>query len=260
MGTIIKCLHLIAAAIFAFSTAPDIARRTMAITRASGATTRTSEAWPGVPEDGTVSGTVRVTGPQTVATRIDMAADPACLKMHPAPVMSDEVVTGPNGALKNAIVYISEGIGNHSFDPPTIPAVFEQKACTYNPRILGMRARQTLRLINSDPTTHNIHPVPQNNREWNLSQPPGSSPIEESFAREEIIPVKCNVHPWMKGYIAVFKHPYFAITNKDGMFELKNVPRGEYTSEAWHEKYGVLTQKVTLETNQAKTLEFVFKR
>jgi len=250
MATRTKYLHLIVAATLAFSLAPDAGTGTMSIT---------SEAQADSAGDGTVSGAVRVVGLQTVSTRIDMAADPACLKMHPAPVMSDEVVTGPNGALKNAIVYISEGIGNRSFDPPTVPAVFEQKGCTYNPRILGIRARQTLRLINSDPTTHNIHPVPQNNREWNMSQPPGSPPIEQTFAREEIIPVKCNVHPWMRGYIAVFKHPYFAVTDKNGGFELKDVPAGEYTIQAWHERYGVLTQKVTLEPNQTKALEFVFR-
>ena len=88
--------------------------------------------------------------------------------------------------------------------------------------------------------------------------PPGSAPIEQTFAREEIIPVKCNVHPWMKGYIAVFKHPYFAITEKDGTFDLKNVPPGDYVIQAWHEKYGVLAQKVTLGPNQAKALQFVF--
>ena len=234
---------------------------------AHGAGTRTlraigtsSEAREDTSGAATLSGIVKLEGSQPVATRINMAADPACLKMHSAPVMSEEVATGTNGALKDAIVYISDGLGNRTFDPPTEPVVFEQKGCTYNPHILGMRARQTLKVANSDPTTHNIHPAPQNNREWNLSQPPGSSPIEESFAREEIIPVKCNVHPWMKGYIAVFKHPYFAITSKDGAFDLKNVPSGEYTIEAWHEKYGVLTQKVTLETNQTKTLEFVFNR
>ena len=259
MGTRIKCLHLIAAGIFAFSTTADSSRRTFGVTRESSAAKSPSEAQADIAGDGTVSGAVRMIGPQAVATRIDMAADPACLKMHPSPVMGDEVVTGPNGALKNAIVYISEGIGNRSFDPPTVPAVFEQKGCTYSPRILGIRARQTLRLINSDPTTHNIHPVPQNNREWNMSQFPGSPPIEQTFAREEIIPVKCNVHPWMKGYIAVFKHPYFAVTDQNGGFELKNVPPGEYTIEAWHEKYGVLTQKVTLGPNQTKALEFVFR-
>ena len=79
-------------------------------------------------------------------------------------------------------------------------------------------------------TTHNIHPVPKNNREWNESQPPGAAPIMQSFAREEVaIPVKCNVHPWMKAYIAVLGNPYFQVTGKDGSFTLKNVPPGTYT-------------------------------
>jgi plastocyanin len=188
-----------------------------------------------------------------------MAADPACLKTHPAPLMSEEVATRANGALKNVIVYISDGLGNRAFDPPKEPAVFDQKGCSYNPHILGMRAGQTLTVTNSDPTTHNIHPVPQNNREWNMSQPPGSPPIEQTFAREEIIPVKCNIHPWMRGYIAVFKHPYFAVTDRNGSFDLKNVPPGEYTIQAWHEKYGVLSQKINLKPNQNQEVEFDFK-
>jgi plastocyanin len=206
-----------------------------------------------------LSGIVKLGGAQPVATRIDMAADPACLKVHPTPVISEEVVTEANGALKNAIVYISDGLGNRTFEPPTLPVIFEQKGCSYHPHILGVRAGQTFRVTNSDPTTHNIHPAPQNNREWNKSQPPGSSPIDETFAHDEIIPVKCNIHPWMRGYIAVFKHPFFAVTDKNGSFELKNVPPGEYTIQAWHEKYGVLTQKVNLAPNQSQEVEFVFK-
>ena len=253
MRTRINYLHIGVTAALALLTAHAAGTRT---SRALGTS---SEARADTSGAAALSGIVKLEGSQPVATRINMAADPACLKMHPAPIITEEVVTGTNGALKDAIVYISDGLGNRTFDPPTEPVVFEQKGCTYNPHILGMRARQTLKVANSDPTTHNIHPAPQNNREWNLSQPPGSSPIEESFAREEIIPVKCNVHPWMKGYIAVFKHPYFAITSMDGTFDLKNVPPGEYTIEAWHEKYGVLTQKVTLKNKQTKTLEFVFK-
>jgi plastocyanin len=252
MGTKIKYLFLIAAAALAFSTAP-------ASLKSSRAVSGTDAAHPDGPEGGTISGTAKMAGSQDAGARINMATDPACLKIHPSPVTNEEVVTGPNGALKNVIVYISDGLGDRSFDPPKEPAVFEQKGCTYSPRILGVRAKQTFELINSDPTSHNIHPAPQNNREWNIFQPPGSSPIEETFAREEIIPVKCNVHPWMKGYIAVFKHPYFAITDKDGTFDLKNVPPGDYVIQAWHEKYGVLAQKVTLGPNQTKSLEFVFK-
>jgi hypothetical protein len=67
------------------------------------------------------------------------------------------------------------------------------------------------------------------------------------------------VHPWMKGYIAVFHHPFFAITGEDGTFDLKNVPPDDYVIQAWHEKYGVLTQKVTLGPGQTKSLDFAFK-
>jgi plastocyanin len=252
MGTKIKYLFLIGVSAVAFSTVP-------ASSNNSSAGSGPSPAHPDGSEGGTISGTAKMAGSQDAAARINMATDPACLKIHPAPVMSEEVVTGTNGALKNVVVYISDGLGAHSFDPPKEPAVLEQKGCAYSPRILAVRARQTFELVNSDPTSHNIHPAPQNNREWNIFQPPGSSPIEETFAREEIIPVKCNVHPWMKGYIAVFKHPYFAITDKDGAFDLKNVPPGDYVIQAWHEKYGVLNQKVTLGPNQTKTVDFVFK-
>lgn len=259
MRTRTKHLYSIAAATLAFWLVPGAGRAIISITKESGKTTRTTAVRTDTSGDATLSGIVKLAGPHPVATRIDMTADPACLKMHPSPVMSEEVITGTNGALKNAIVYISDGLGNRTFDPPTEAVVFEQKGCTYNPRILGMRARQALKVINSDPTTHNIHPAPQNNREWNMSQPPASSPIEQTFAREEIIPVKCNVHPWMRGYIAVFKHPFFAVTDKNGSFTLKNIPPGIYTIQVWHEKYGVLTQKANLAPNQSQEVEFVFK-
>jgi hypothetical protein len=114
-------------------------------------------------------------------------------------------------------------------------------------------------VVNSDPTTHNIHPSPNNNRELNQSQPPGT-PFSMTFAREEIaIPVKCNIHPWMHSYIAVFKHPFFAVTGKDGSFEIANLPPGNYTITAWHEKLGTSFQKITVGDGESKTLDFVFK-
>jgi len=255
----INYLHFGAAAALALLTAHGAGTRIVSAIGMSTEATNSRETLTDASAEATLSGVVKFEGSQPVATRINMAADPTCLKMHPAPVVSEEVVIGTNQALKNVIVYISDELGNRTFDAPAEPVVFEQRGCTYNPHILGMRARQTLKVTNSDPTTHNIHPAPQNNREWNMSQPPGSSPIEETFAREEIIPVKCNVHPWMKGYIAVFKHPYFAITGKDGSFALKNIPPGEYTIQAWHEKYGVLTQKVNLAPNRSQEVQFIFK-
>ena len=123
-----------------------------------------------------------------------------------------------------------------------------------------MQAGQHVKIVNEDGTTHNIHPMPQNNREWNKSQPPGTQPVDEIFSREEIaIPVKCNIHPWMKSYVAVFKHPYFAVTSKDGSFDISKLPPGTYTVTAWHEKFGMQSKKITVGPNGADKLEFVFK-
>ena len=176
-----------------------------------------------------------------------------CAKAHPSGASSEDVVVGPNGALGNVIVYISDGLGPASFDPPPTPATLEQKGCMYTPHVVAMQARQKLRVTNEDGTTHNIHPIPQNNREWNKSQPPGMQPLEETFPREEIaIPIKCNIHPWMKSYLAVFKHPYFAVTSKDGSFDIHNLPPGNYTLMAWHEKFGTQVKKITVGAGASK--------
>ncbi|MCP5115207.1 MAG: hypothetical protein GY953_30615, partial [bacterium] len=123
--------------------------------------------------------------------------------------------------------------------------------------VFGIRTGQTLEVINSDPFSHNIHPLPKNNREWNQQQAPGSGNLEREFARAEVmIPIKCNIHSWMRAYAGVVEHPYFAVTGDNGSFELTNLPPGEYEIEAWHEQYGAQQQQVTLTASQAATLEF----
>ena len=207
----------------------------------------------------TVRGNVRFEGKVPAAKAISMAADPVCAKQHPSPMMAQEVMADAKGELQNVIVFVSEGLGDRTFDAPSQPVVVEQKGCMYEPHVLAVRANQKLEVVNDDATSHNIHPTPANNREWNKAEPPGSK-LEDSFAREEIaIPVKCNVHPWMRGYIAVFKHPYFSVTGKDGGFDLSNLPPGTYTIKAWHEKLGSSTQTVTIGANETKEINFVFK-
>jgi hypothetical protein len=206
-----------------------------------------------------VRGTVKFEGTAPRPTRISMSADPDCAKLHPAGVSSEDFLTGADGGLQNVVVFVSDGLGDRSFDPPKQPEVFEQKGCMYRPHLIAMRTNQELDVINNDKMTHNLHPVPINNREWNKSHLPGMH-IEVTFPREEIaIPVKCNVHPWMKSYISVFKHPYFAVTGKNGSFELGNLPPGTYTIQAWHEKLGTATQKITVGPDAPKEMEFVFK-
>lgn len=204
-------------------------------------------------------GVVKFEGRAPKPAPINMAADPSCAKQHPTAVLSQEVVTDAKGGLQNVIVFVADGLTGQTFETPTQPVVFDQKGCIFQPHVLAMQANQRMEVVNNDPTSHNIHPVPANNLEWNKAEPPGSK-MEETFAREEVaIRVKCNIHPWMRGYIAVFKHPYFAVTGKDGSFDLGNLPPGTYTIKAWHEKLGTSTQKITVGADETKVIDFVFK-
>jgi plastocyanin len=207
-----------------------------------------------------LTGIVKLLGPAPHRATINMVTDSSCARLHPTPATTEEVITGQNGELKNAVVFISGGLENHTFGPPADPVSIEQKGCVYGPHVLGLQAGQTFQVVNTDATIHNIHPLPRNNREWNRSQPPGSPPLQQTFGREEIaIPVKCDVHPWMRAYIAVFKHPYFDVTGADGKFDIKSLPPGSYTISAWHEKFGVSTERVTVGPNESKVVQFVFK-
>ncbi len=206
-----------------------------------------------------IKGVVKFAGIVPAPEPIRMSADPSCAKQHSRPVLTWEVAVDSRGGLQDAIVFIADGLGDRKFDPPTQPAVISQKGCLYEPHVLAVRENQPIEVVNDDPTSHNIHPTPANNREWNKAEPPGAK-VEEAFAREEIaIPVKCNIHPWMRGYIAVLKNPYFAVTRQDGSFDLPNLPPGTYTIKAWHEKLGTASQTVTIGANQTKEINFVFK-
>jgi len=203
----------------------------------------------------TISGTVKFDGPAPKASKIDMSQDPGCKGMNEAETY---VVNG--GDLANVFVYVKDGPGNRTFDVPKDPVVLDQQGCRYHPHVLGVMAGQTVQIKNDDPTTHNIHPTPKDNREWNESQPPSSPAIEKSFAREEVmLPVKCNQHPWMKMYINVVKSPFYAVTGKDGKYEIKGLPPGDYTIAFEHEKLGEQIQKVTVAAKETKTVDQSFK-
>jgi plastocyanin len=203
----------------------------------------------------TVSGTVKFDGAAPKATKIDMSQDPACKGMNEA-----ENVVVDGGNLANVFVYVKDGLGSRTFDAPTTPAVLDQSGCKYHPHVLGVMAGQTVQIKNDDQTTHNIHPTPKDNREWNESQPPSSPAIEKNFAREEImLPVKCNQHPWMKMYINVVKNPFYAVTDKSGKYEIKGLPPGDYTIAFVQEKLGEQDQKVTVAAKDSKTVDQSFK-
>lgn len=209
---------------------------------------------------GSVAGSVKFEGVAPKGKPIDMAKEPACAKAYSTPATTQQLVTGPNGSLANVLVYVSEGAPDKKFDPPSTTITIEQKNCMYLPHVIGLEVNQKLRVVNSDSNSHNIHPLPKNNHEWNKSQPPGSPPFEEHFDQPEVvIPVKCNIHPWMRSYIAVLKNPYYAITGEDGSFTIKNLPPGTYTLSAWQESHTTQTQQITVAGNKPVTANFVFK-
>ena len=126
--------------------------------------------------------------------------------------------------------------------------------------MVALMTDQPFEVQNNDPTMHNVHPMPKHNRQWSTSQPAGSAALKETFTRPEFaMSVLCNVHPWMRAIVFVFDHPYFAVTPKTGSFELKNLPPGTYTIEAWHETLGTQDQTVTITSHESKTISFTFK-
>lgn len=209
----------------------------------------------------TVTGKVTFQGEKPRLARIMMDQDPVCVKAHSGPVFSEEGKVNDDGTVPNAFVYVKSGLDDYSFPVPSEPVELDQEGCMYKPHVLGIMAGQTLKIVTSDPTSHNIHPTPKTNREWNLSQAPGAAPLEQKFSRPEVmIPVKCNQHPWMKAYIGVVRHPVFAVTGADGTFTLKGLPPGEYVIEAWTSQWGTQEQKVTVAANESKTVDFTFKK
>jgi plastocyanin len=210
------------------------------------------------PGGGAVSGKITFTGALPKAKPIDMSKEPECVKLHPKGLLTEDVVKGPGNTLQNVVVYISAGATDSSPAPATA-ASFDQKGCHYTTHVLAVRAGQDLSISNSDPLSHNIHPLAKINREWNRIQLPHTPPFSYAYENEEFIPIKCNIHPWMKAYFVVLKTTHFAVTGPDGLFSLSGLPPGKYTLTAWHESFGTQTQEITITDAQTQSANFTFK-
>jgi plastocyanin len=208
---------------------------------------------------GHITESVTLEGSAPANAPIRMNADPVCLREAEGPQQQETFVVGTGGALANVFVYVKDGLGSYVYDPPAGRATLDQKGCRYRPHVFGVRVGQPIDIINSDPTLHNIHALPAANQEFNIGQPIQGMKTAHTFtAREVMVPFKCDVHGWMNAYVGVLDHPYFAVTDLGGRFELKSLRPGTYTLEAWHERLGTITQNVTLEQRETEAVTFSF--
>lgn len=206
----------------------------------------------------TVAGVVAFTGDAPRFPPVNMSAEPDCAQLHGGRVPSDRVVVN-DGKLQHTLVWISKGLEGKRFPTRTDQVNLDQDGCIYKPHVVAVQMGQPVNITNSDPTTHNVHPLPRENREWNKSQTSGAPAIDYAFPRaERKIAVKCNIHPWMQAYIHVLEHPYFAVTAADGSFEIGNIPPGTYTLEAVHEQFGEQEMEITVGASESKQADFTF--
>lgn len=207
-----------------------------------------------------ISGTVRYLGNAPSKKKIDMSEDPACVEAHHGKAFDDALVVSPKGALANAFIYVKTGLEGKRFETPTAPVVIDQNGCWFSPRVLGIQTNQILQVKNSDPVTHNIHPMAQINREWNHSQGAGDAPLARKFTKPEImIRVKCNIHPWMHAFIGVVDNPYFAVSSADGTFSIAGLPPGTYTLGVWQETLGEQESQITVQPHSNTLVNLTFK-
>jgi len=206
----------------------------------------------------TLTGSVKLTAAKPAMAAISMAADPVCAGSHTSPVHEETVVVGDEGALKWVFVYVKEGLSG-SYAPPKEAVVLDQIGCTYQPHVFGVQANQKIEIRNSDNTLHNVHALPKNSREFNLGMPMQGMKLKKKFKKPEVmVKIKCDVHSWMGCYVGVLDHPFYAVSGEEGAFAIGDLPAGTYTIEAWHEKYGTLTQSVTIGDGESKAIDFAF--
>ena len=211
---------------------------------------------------GSIVGRIRFDGepPKPDVVRID--GDKACVTLNGADrVAGDTILLGNEQTLQNVFVYVKSGLEKATFPVPSAPVVIDQQKCRYLPRVVGLRVGQPLQIHNGDPLLHNVRSDGEINQPFNQGQPVQGMTFSYTFTtREVMVPVKCDVHGWMRTYVGALEHPYFAVTGPAGTFTLPNLPAGTYTIAAWHERLGTREQQVTVATGESKDVEFTFAR
>ncbi len=207
---------------------------------------------------GTISGTIHFTGKAPKPILIDMGQDPVC-GLASANYTKQYIISGTG--LENVFVYVKSGLGDKAYAAPSTPVVMDQKGCRYIPHVIGVMAGQPIQFTNSDATMHNVHMTPSDakNQSVDISEAPSTPGESRTLAAPELmVPVRCNNHPWMEGFINAISNPFYAVSGDDGHFTIKGVPPGTYTIAADHEVMGEKTATVTVAPHQTATVDFTY--
>jgi plastocyanin len=210
---------------------------------------------------GTVTGTITYDGKVPNLKPLAMDADPVCAQKHAGKPQPNEMLAlGSGNTLGNILVRVKSGLpAGKTFPAPSEPVVMDQNGCIYKPHVFAVQAGQKLKILNSDGVLHNVHALPASNPQFNQAMPPTRKEAETTFTKPEApFKIKCDVHPWMTAYTAVVDNPFYAVTKDDGKFSIPDLPAGSYEIEAWHEKLGAKTEKVTVGESDSKTVDFKF--
>lgn len=215
----------------------------------------------GMASAATITGKVNFKGSAPKPQPIRMSSDPYCAKANATPKMQEKLIVN-NGGVQNAFVYIKSGVKPGTGKALTTPVKFDQNGCIYVPRVFGVMVNQPIEILNSDATLHNVHSMAKKNANFNMGMATKGQKITKSFAKPEtMVKVKCDVHGWMTAYVGVLDHPFFAVSDSNGSFTIKDLPPGEYTVEAWHENWPqpkTETVKVAAD-GETKNVDFTFQ-
>jgi hypothetical protein len=206
---------------------------------------------------GSITGAVNFVGTAPANPVIDMSEEAECAAKYSDGAV-DPVVLVSDGKLGNVFVRVTSGLPAGPYPAPSEKPVIDQDGCLYKPRVVGVMVGQELEIRNSDPLLHNIKSAPTENRPFNISQPRVMSTTRKFNTPEVMVPLQCDVHGWMKAYIGVVEHPYFAVSGTDVSFTISGLPDGTYTIEAWHEPLGTQTAEVTITDGAATSVELSF--
>jgi len=211
-----------------------------------------------------VWGTVVFAGIVPQPKTVEMRGDPYCAKVRAShePALRQDVVMTTSGRIANVVVYAKDVVGRPQSQivAPLPPVIFELRSCMFVPHVVAVCCGQEVWFENKDDTVHTIHARRSKNPRFNFALLGTQSPSRSvRFPEPEVaVEVRCDVHPWENAFVAVFNHPYYAVTDSNGTFEIPEIPAGEYTLEAWHEKLGTVTQQVRLAPGERSSIQFVF--